>query len=100
VIELVSFDSSQRSSKFVNDELVSFVSVIVVENNRMTKVQGIREEIRDREDVSDLSFGLAINTLTEEDRRLLEVGSLTKQVTEVLQNVANVRSFVHRSSTT
>ena len=78
VIEFVGFDSRQLGSEFVDDKLISFISIIVVENNRMTKVQGIRKKIRDMEDVSDLSFGHGINTLAEENRRLVQVGGLAR----------------------
>ena len=78
MIEFVGFDSRQLGSEFVDDKLINFISVIVVENNRMTKVQGIRKKIRDMEDVSDLSFGHGINTLAEENRRLVQVGGLAR----------------------
>ena len=35
----------------------------MVEDNGVTKVHGIGEEVKDREDVSDLRFGSAINLL-------------------------------------
>ena len=64
MIEFVGFDSRQLGSEFVDYKLVGFISVIVVENNRMTKVQGIRKKIRDRENLLDLSFGVAVNIFT------------------------------------
>ena len=86
MIALVSFDRSQLGSKLVDDKGISSISVIVVEDDGMTKVQGVGEEIMDREDVSDLSFGVAVNIITEEDRGLLEVGSLSRGVAEVLND--------------
>jgi hypothetical protein len=100
VVELVHFDRSKLGSELIDDEFVSFVHVIVVKDDGVTKVQGIREEIRDREDVSDLSFGVAVNVLTEEDGRLLEIGSLTRIVTEVLNDTMISRGLVHHSSST
>ena len=81
MVELVRFDRSKLGYELIDDEFVSFVHVIVVKDDGVAKVQGIREEIRDREDVSNLSFGVAVNVLTEEDGRLLEIGSLTRIVT-------------------
>ena len=98
MVELVRFD--RRGFELIDDEFVSFIPIIVVKDDGVTKVQGIREEIRDREDVSDLSFGVAVNVLTEEDGRLLEIGSLTRIVIEVLNDTTNSRGLVHRSITT
>jgi hypothetical protein len=43
MIQLVSFDSSQFSLELVEDELISFVSVILVKNNGMTQMHGVRK---------------------------------------------------------
>ena len=97
MVELVRFD--RRGFELIDDEFVSFIPIIVVKDDGVTKVHGMRE-IRNRENVSDLSSGMAINMLTEKDGRLLEVGGLTRHVTEVLQDAANIRSLMHRGSTT
>ena len=58
----------------------------MVEDDGVTQMQGIRKKIRDREILLDLSFGVAVNIITEEDRGLLEVGSLSRGVAEVLND--------------
>ena len=58
----------------------------MVEYDGVTPMQGVREKIRDRENFFDLSFGVAVNIITEEDRGLLEVGSLSRGVAEVLND--------------
>lgn len=67
MIQLIGFDSSELSTKFINNEIVSFGSIAVVENERMTKVDGIRIEIRHRENIFDSLFSMGINMFTEED---------------------------------
>ena len=54
-----------------------------------------REEVRDREDVPDLGFGRTRHILTEDDRRFLEVGELTRKITEIVQNSTNVGGLTH-----
>jgi hypothetical protein len=67
MIQLIGFDSSELSTKFINNEIVSFGSITVVENERITKVDGIRIEIRHRENIFDSLFSMGINMFTKED---------------------------------
>jgi hypothetical protein len=67
MIQLIGFDSSELSTKFINNEIVSFGSIAMVENERMTKVDGIRIEIRHRENIFDSLFMMGINMFTKED---------------------------------
>ena len=53
----------------------------MVEDDGVAQMQGVREEVRDREDVPDLSFREAVNIFTKEDRGLVEVGSLARGIT-------------------
>jgi hypothetical protein len=61
----------------------------------VAKVHSVRKEVRDREDVPDLGFGRTRHILTEEDRRLLEVGELIRNITEIMQNSTNVGGLMH-----
>lgn len=42
MIKFVSFDSSKFSLEFVDDKFISFVLIIVVENERVSEVNGAR----------------------------------------------------------
>lgn len=53
MIKFVSFDSSKFSLEFVDDKFISFVLIIVVENERVSEVYGARWEVRNRENVLD-----------------------------------------------
>ena len=72
----------------------------MVENDWVTQMQGMRKEVRNRENISDPSFGEAINIFTKEDRRLLEVGSLARGIAEVRHDSLNGRSLIDCGSTT
>ena len=72
----------------------------MVEDNGVTKVHGIGEEVKDREDVSDLRFGSAINISAKMDRRLLQIGHLIGQIVEIVQNTTDVGGLMHRCGTT
>jgi hypothetical protein len=61
-------------------------------------MQGIRKKIRDRKDFLDLSFGVAVNIFTKEDRGFVEVRSLTRGVAKVLHDAADGRGFMQSSS--
>ena len=58
-------------------------------------MHSVREEVKDREDVPDLGFGRTRHILTEEHRRFLEVGELTRKITEIVQNSTNVGGLMH-----
>ena len=72
----------------------------MVENDWVTQMQGMRKEVRNRENISDPSFGEAINIFTKEDRRLLEVGILARGIAEVRHDWSNGRSLIDCGSTT
>jgi hypothetical protein len=72
----------------------------VVEDDGVTQMQGIRKKIRDRDDFFDLSFGVAANIFTKEDRRFVEVRSLTKAIAKVLHYAMDGRGFMQSSSST
>ena len=92
--ELVSLDSGQLIFEFVNNELICSVPVVVIENDRVTKVHGVREERRNRENCSNKSFGMAVNMLAEKDGGLLKVGGLTRQIAEVIQDASIISSLM------
>jgi hypothetical protein len=46
MVEFVSSNNGEFSSEFVQNKTVSSIAVIVVENNRMTKMLAIRLEVR------------------------------------------------------
>ena len=50
----------------------------MVEDDGVTQMQGIRKKIRDKENFLDLSFGVAVNIFTKEDRGFMDVRSLTR----------------------
>jgi hypothetical protein len=53
MVELVSFNSGELSLELVNDKLICFIPVIVVENDGVTQMHSIRKQIRNRENVLD-----------------------------------------------
>ena len=73
MIQFVGPDSGKLRTKFVENEIISFVPVPVIENNGVTEVHGIRKQIRDRKDSFNLGFGGTINILTERNGRFLEI---------------------------
>lgn len=99
MVELVRFHRSSFSLEFVDNKLICLILIVVVEDNGVTKVHGIRKEVRDREDASDLRSGSAVDIPAEVDRRLLQIGHLTGQVAEIMQNSANVGGLLHRCGT-
>ena len=72
----------------------------MVEYDGVTQMQGVREKIRDRENFLDLSFGVAVNIFTKEDRGFVEVRSLTRGAAKVFHDATDGRGFMQSSSTT
>jgi hypothetical protein len=66
VVQFVRPNSGKFGTKFVENEIISFVPVPVIENNGMTEVHAIRKKIRDRKDTFNLVFGGTVNILTED----------------------------------
>jgi len=72
----------------------------VVEDDGVTQMQGIRKKIRDKENFLDLSFGVAVNIFTKEDRGFMDVRSLTRGAAKVFHDATDGRGFMQSSSTT
>ena len=54
MIKFVRLDSSKFSPEFIDDEIIGFVSIPVIENHRMAKVHGIWQKIRNRKELFNL----------------------------------------------
>jgi hypothetical protein len=80
MVKLVSFNNSKFSSEFVENKIISFISVVVVENNQVPKVHSVREEIRDKKNISDVRSGSCRHIFTKKARGLLEAGNLARGV--------------------
>jgi hypothetical protein len=65
MIKLVSFNSGELSLKFVNDEFICFIPVIMVENDWMTQMHSIRKKIRNRENGLDNRLHSGADILAE-----------------------------------
>jgi hypothetical protein len=42
MVKLIGLDSSKLSPEFINDKFISFIPIIMIENDWMTQVHGIR----------------------------------------------------------
>jgi predicted nucleotide-binding protein (sugar kinase/HSP70/actin superfamily) len=72
MVKFVSFDCGEFSLKFVKDELICFVPVIMIKNDGVTQMHSIRKQIRDMEYILDNScLHHSANILAKQDRRLL-----------------------------
>jgi len=69
MIKLVGLDGGQLRPEFVKNEFISFSSVIVVENEGVTKVNSVRSKIRNRENIFDSQLAVDINTFAKHDGR-------------------------------
>lgn len=76
IVQFVSFNSSEFSSKFIDNEFIGFVAVSVTENHGMTQVNGIGKKVRNREDVLNLSSGMVVNFLAKENGGLVKIRNL------------------------
>jgi hypothetical protein len=74
MVELISFDGGKLGPELLENKFISFGSIIVIENERMTKVKGVGGEIRDWKDVLDGSLALLVHTLAEKDGGFREIG--------------------------
>jgi len=79
MIKFVRLDSSKFSPEFIDDEIIGFVSIPVIENHRMAKVHGIWQKIRNRKDLFNLRFGVTVNIFAEEERSL-EIRNLAREM--------------------
>jgi len=100
VIQFVGPDSGKLRTKFVENEIISFVPVPVIENNGVTEVHGIRKQIRDRKDSFNLGFGGTVNILAEKNGRFLEIRNLTRELGEVVEDGIDGHGLSHRGLTT
>ena len=100
MVKLVCFDSSKLGPELIDNKLVSFVPIIMIKNNGMTQMHGGGEKVRNREDVLDPGFRSTVNILAKHNRGLLEIGNLTGQIAELLEDIANVGSLLHRGFAT
>jgi hypothetical protein len=100
MIDFISLNSSKLGPEFIDNELIGFVPISVIENHRVAKVHSIRKEILNRENIFNVGFGLIINIFAEEDRRLLKIRNLAREMRKVLKNSFDGLSLVHRGTTT
>lgn len=62
---------SEFSSEFSINKIIGSVAVIMIENNWVTSVLGVRLEVRNGEDVFNSVFCVGIDILIEQDSRFL-----------------------------
>ena len=98
-VVVVSPKSGKLRTKFVENEIISFVPVPIIGNNGVTEVHGIRKKLRDRKDSFNLGFGGTINILTEKNGRFLEIQILTRELGEVVQDGIDGHALSHRGLT-
>jgi hypothetical protein len=67
VVEFVGFDSGKLRTEFVDNEIISFVSISVAENHWVAEVHSIRKQVRHREDTFNLGFGGTVDILIEKN---------------------------------
>jgi hypothetical protein len=72
------------------DELVGPVLVFVRKDERMAQMHGISRKDWNRENVLNLTPDIRRDTFTEKDGGFLHIWSLTRLVTEVVENVFNL----------
>lgn len=100
MIELLGFDSSELRLEFVDNKIISLRTIRVTENEWVTQVDGVWLEIRHREDRSDRLLRSLVNLFTEEDSRFIEIGNLTRGLTEFVKDIVDLSSFIKRGLTT
>ena len=95
MVKLVCLDSSKLGPELIDNKLVSFVPIIMIKNNGTTQMHGGGEKVRNREDVLDPGFRSTVNILAKQNRGLLEIGNLARQIAKLLEDIANVGSLLH-----
>ena len=73
MVESVSLESAKFGQKFIINEFISFVLVLVTENERVTKMHSMGLKIRKRKDRFDLVFDISRNVFAEKNRRFIEI---------------------------
>lgn len=66
MIELISFHSRELGTEFISNELVSFISIPMAENDRMTKMHGMWK-IRHRKNTFNLVPSFAVHVGAKKD---------------------------------
>ena len=99
MVKLIGFDSCQLGFKFIENESISLRTIFVAEDEGMAKMNGIGSEIRHRENRFDSLLSLMINMIAEKDCRFTEIGSLSRDSTEMLESVIDVDSLRSRCLT-
>lgn len=100
MIQLVGFDSGELRTEFVNDEIISFGSVTMIEDEGVAKVDGVWVEIRHRKNIFDRKLVLVINLFTKKDDRFAKIGCLARGSAKGLEDHVNVVCFSTVSLTT
>jgi hypothetical protein len=59
------------------NKIIGLIPISVRENHGVTQVQSIRKKVWNRKNSTNLSFNMSRNIVTKEDRRFLQVRSLT-----------------------
>lgn len=85
--ESTCFDRYEFGLEFVQDEIIGFVSVLVIENERVTKMHSAWYKVKDREDVSDFDFGGYVYIFAEKDGPFLKIWSLTRGMQYTLAKI-------------
>lgn len=71
----------------------------MIEDDGVAKVHGVRQKIRNRKDGFDLSFGGSVIIFAKKNGGFLEVWSLTRVLTELMENGLNGVGFNLRGLT-
>ena len=68
MVELIGFYSGQLGPELLEDEVISFGSIIMIENEWVTKVDSVGREVRNRKNILDSKLALVIHTFAEHNR--------------------------------
>lgn len=93
MVQFISLEIVQLGFELIDNERVGIISVSMIENERVTKMNGMRSKVFNRKDGLDISFVLAAHVLTEEDSRFAEVGGLPRFITEATENPTEIASL-------
>ena len=68
MVEFVSLKHGQLSPEFVENKIIGFGSIVMVENEGVAEVNRIRSKIRHREHIFNSQFAMDINILAKHNR--------------------------------